>query len=85
MRQKRATPAQRIVLENMAAGRDAGAHLRSRSDYGGFTATLRTIYRRGWADAHGITDAGRNAIAKAAKEDGRVSPAPAGTKEGDKQ
>ena len=63
---KKPTPAQRAVLENLAAGRPAGAHLRTMSDHGGFTATSASLYRNRWIDDDGITPAGLAAIGKAA-------------------
>jgi len=60
---KKPTPAQRAVLENLAAGRDATAHLHGQSAHGGFAGTRASLYRAGWIDDNGITDAGRAALA----------------------
>lgn len=64
---KKPTPAQRRALENLAAGRRADAHCRTRSDHGGMSATLVCLHQSGWMDGDGITAAGRAAIAAQAK------------------
>ncbi len=56
------SPAQRKVLENLAAGKDPGDHLRTMSDHGGFRGTMASLRRRAWVDVNGITDAGRAAL-----------------------
>lgn len=66
MKIKKPTPAQRRALENLAAGRRADAHCRTRSDHGGMSATLVCLHKAGWMDHDGITEAGRSAISKAA-------------------
>lgn len=60
---KRPTPAQRVALENIAAGRQIGAGVHGRSALGGLTNTIYALQRAGWVDKAGITAAGRAAIA----------------------
>lgn len=64
MKSAKKTPsnAQRLVLENLAAGLPATNHLIGRSAHGGYTGTRASLFRNGWIDADGITGAGREAI-----------------------
>lgn len=56
----RPSPAQRRVLENLAAGRASDFHCRTRSDHGGLVGTILSLRKRGWIDHQGeITEAGR--------------------------
>lgn len=65
---KKPSAAQRRVLEAIAAGLPANSHCRSMSDYGGLRGTLASLHRLGWLeDDNKITEAGREAIAGAAK------------------
>lgn len=64
------SPAQLAVMRNLAAGRSPTTHLRSMSEFGGYTATNASLHRRGWIDDGGfMTDAGRAALAKAIGSD----------------
>lgn len=63
MSTKKPTAAQRAALENLAAGRDATAHLSGMSAHGGFAGTRASLYRAGWITDDGITLAGVEAIA----------------------
>lgn len=65
------TPAQRAVLQNLAAGRLAAHHLRGLSEMGGFERTRISLLRAGLIRcSYGacisidITDAGRAALAQ---------------------
>jgi hypothetical protein len=63
---RKPSPAQLAVMKNLAAGRAPTTHLRSMSEFGGYTATNASLRRNGWIDEGGfLTDAGRAAIAKA--------------------
>jgi len=57
---KRASPAQRAALRNLAAGRRANHGLPGGRSYaGGFDCTMRSIHRNGWVDRDGkITSTG---------------------------
>jgi len=60
---KMPTPAQCKVLVNLANGLSAGDHLRTQSEHGGMTATIRAMAKRGWITYdHELTDAGREVI-----------------------
>lgn len=56
------TEAQRKWLKDLAAGRDPFDRLRGKSQFGGATGTVASLWRRGWVNADGITDAGRRVI-----------------------
>lgn len=56
------TDRQRRVLKNLATGLRADAHCVGRSEFGGLTATMASLYRAGLVDKAGITEAGRRAL-----------------------
>lgn len=59
---KKPSPAQRRVLEHLAAGRPSDWHCRTQSDHGGLSGTVVSLHRNGWMRDAEITDAGRAAI-----------------------
>lgn len=62
---RKPSPAQMAVMKNLRAGRAPTTHLRSMSEFGGYTATRASLHRNGWIDDGGfLTDAGLAAIAK---------------------
>lgn len=61
--QKKPTPTQLHMLENLAAGREATHGFPGgRSMSGGLSGTLVSLHRRGWIEGGKITDAGRAAL-----------------------
>jgi hypothetical protein len=64
-RKPRISEAQRRWLEDLAEGRDPTDRLNGRSQFGGAAGTVASLWRRGWIDSNGITEAGRAAIGRA--------------------
>lgn len=53
------------VLRNLVSGRSPGLGLSGRAAYGGLHRTARALRKRGYMDGWEITEAGRDAFAKA--------------------
>jgi hypothetical protein len=62
---RKPTGPERRALENLAAGRDSDHGLVGRSAHGGHCKVRGSLWRKGWRDANGITEAGRIALAQA--------------------
>lgn len=64
------SPAQRLVLQNLAEGKKWDAHISGRSTYGGATSTMHSLTKHGLIKAGQITEEGRKAIATPSVADG---------------
>jgi len=66
-KKRKASEAQRRILENLVAGRPTLSHLEGRSQHGGASGTMGSLMRNGWITRNAssnwvITDAGCAAI-----------------------